>query len=65
MIGNICSLEGLPFPNEEFDFVFVVTYLSLCSIGFNAITVQAYQTRSARDSGRQGKCKCSMQIRLI
>jgi hypothetical protein len=27
MIGVIFSLEGLPFLNEEFDFVFVVTYL--------------------------------------
>jgi len=25
MIGIIRSLEGLPFPNEEFDFVLVIT----------------------------------------
>ena len=50
MIGIICSLEGLPFSNEEFDFVFVVTCQSFCGIHSNAITVQAYQTHSARDS---------------
>jgi hypothetical protein len=38
MIGIICSLERLPFPNEEFDFVFVVTCRSLCDICSNAIT---------------------------
>ncbi len=42
MIAVTRSLEGLPFPNEEFDFVSVVTCRSLCDIGSNAIMVQAY-----------------------
>lgn len=49
MIGDIYSLEGLPFPKEEFDFVFVVTCRLLCGIGSNGIMVQACQTHSARD----------------
>lgn len=44
-----CSLEGLPFPNEEFDFV-CVGYSSVIVVVLMGKIMKTYQTPSAWDS---------------
>ena len=49
------SLEALPFPDEEFDFVYVLTIALSRLFSYLKACCQAYQKDSSRSSGRQSR----------
>jgi len=54
-VDRFSSLDGLPFQNEEFDFVYVLWYFSICDSLFDAKCIlQTYQADSTRCPRTEG-----------